>query len=124
MASGLHVAERQFRKVIGCRQIPMLLSSMANAVSRKSVAKENSGCVVYELRRVATFNGILGNLSQYRGGKSVVAAFIENYNEHWLIQKLGHRCPLKRGGNFPMAKAASLSCVHGTGRATPKRSWR
>ncbi len=39
VASGLLVAERQFRKVIGYRQIPMLLSSMANAVSKKSIAK-------------------------------------------------------------------------------------
>jgi len=39
VASGLLVAERQFRKVIGYRQIPTLLSSMANAVSRKSVAR-------------------------------------------------------------------------------------
>ena len=37
--SGLLVAERQFRKVIGYRQIPLLLSSMANAVSRKPIAK-------------------------------------------------------------------------------------
>jgi putative transposase len=42
VASGLLVAERQFRKVIGYRQIPMLLSSMANAVSRKSVASETA----------------------------------------------------------------------------------
>lgn len=42
IASGLLVAERQFRKVIGHRQIPMLLSSMANAVSKKSVAKEEA----------------------------------------------------------------------------------
>jgi hypothetical protein len=34
--SGLLVAERQFRKAIGHRQIPLLLSSMANAVSKKS----------------------------------------------------------------------------------------
>jgi transposase-like protein len=40
VASGLLVAERQFRKVIGYRQIPVLLSSMTNAASRKSVAKE------------------------------------------------------------------------------------
>jgi len=40
VASGLLVAERQFRKVIGHRQIPMLLSSMANLVSKRSVAKE------------------------------------------------------------------------------------
>jgi hypothetical protein len=37
--SGLLVAERQFRKVIGYRQIPMLLSSMANAIANRSVAK-------------------------------------------------------------------------------------
>lgn len=40
VGSGLLVAERQFRKVIGHRQIPLLLSSMANAVSKKSIAKE------------------------------------------------------------------------------------
>ena len=39
VGSGLLVAERQFRKVIGLRQIPLLLSSMANAVSKKSIAK-------------------------------------------------------------------------------------
>jgi putative transposase len=39
VASGLLVAERQFRKVIGYRQIPMLLSSMADAVAKKPVAK-------------------------------------------------------------------------------------
>ena len=39
VGSGLLVAERQFRKVIGHRQIPLLLSSMANAVSKKSIAK-------------------------------------------------------------------------------------
>jgi transposase-like protein len=40
VGSGLLVAEQQFRKVIGFRQIPLLLSSMANAVSHKSVAKK------------------------------------------------------------------------------------
>jgi transposase-like protein len=39
VGSGLLVAERQFRKVIGFRQIPMLLSSMASAVSKKPVVK-------------------------------------------------------------------------------------
>lgn len=39
VGSGLLVAERQFRKVIGFRQIPLLLSSMANAVSKKPIAK-------------------------------------------------------------------------------------
>jgi transposase-like protein len=39
VASGLLVAERQFRKVIGYRELPMLVSAMANAASKKSVAK-------------------------------------------------------------------------------------
>lgn len=39
VASGLSVAERQFRKVIGYRQIPTLLASLENAVSKKSIAK-------------------------------------------------------------------------------------
>jgi putative transposase len=39
VGSGLLVAERQFRKVIGHRQIPLLLSSLATAVSKKSLAK-------------------------------------------------------------------------------------
>lgn len=33
------VAERQFRKVVGYRQIPLVLSAMANAVSKKPIAK-------------------------------------------------------------------------------------
>jgi putative transposase len=39
VASGLMVAERQFRKVIGYQQIPMLLSTFT-AASKKAVAKE------------------------------------------------------------------------------------
>ena len=39
VGSGLLVAERQFRKVIGHRQIPSLLSSMTNAISKKPIAK-------------------------------------------------------------------------------------
>jgi len=39
VGSGLLVAERQFRKVIGHRQIPQLLASIANAVSQKTFAK-------------------------------------------------------------------------------------
>jgi putative transposase len=39
VGSGLLVAEKQFRKVIGHRQIPLLLSSMATAVSKKPIAK-------------------------------------------------------------------------------------
>lgn len=40
VGSGLLVAEQQFRKVIGFRQIPLLLSSMANAVSHQPIAKK------------------------------------------------------------------------------------
>jgi transposase-like protein len=40
VGSGLLIAEQQFRKVIGFRQIPLLLSSMANAVSHKPIAKK------------------------------------------------------------------------------------
>jgi len=40
VGSGLLVAERQFRRVRGFREIPLLLASLANAVSRNSVAKE------------------------------------------------------------------------------------
>ena len=39
VGSGLLVADRQFRKVIGFRQIPLLLASMADATPRKSIAK-------------------------------------------------------------------------------------
>ncbi len=39
VGSGLLVAERQFRKVIGHKQIPLLLASMANAVSRQSMLR-------------------------------------------------------------------------------------
>jgi hypothetical protein len=38
VGSGLLVAERQFRKVQGYREIPLLLSSLANAVGNKPVA--------------------------------------------------------------------------------------
>jgi transposase-like protein len=40
VGSGLLVAEQQFRKVIGFRQIPLLLSAMVNAVSNKPIAKK------------------------------------------------------------------------------------
>jgi putative transposase len=40
VGSGLLVAEQQFRKVIGFRQIPLLLSSLANSVSHKPIAKK------------------------------------------------------------------------------------
>ena len=38
VGSGLLVAERQFRKVQGYREIPSLLSSLANAAAKKAVA--------------------------------------------------------------------------------------
>jgi hypothetical protein len=46
LVRGLLVAERQFRKIIGHRQIPLLLSSMASAVSKKPIAKGSRRRVV------------------------------------------------------------------------------
>jgi putative transposase len=40
VGSGLLVAERQFRKVQGYREIPSLLTALANTVSKKAVAEE------------------------------------------------------------------------------------
>ena len=40
VGSGLLVAERQFRKVRGFREIPLLLASLANTVSRKPLANQ------------------------------------------------------------------------------------
>ena len=40
VGSGLLVAERQFRKVQGYREIPSLLTSLANMLSKKAVAEE------------------------------------------------------------------------------------
>jgi hypothetical protein len=40
VGSGLLVAERQFRKVRGYREIPLLMASLTGAVSQKSLAKE------------------------------------------------------------------------------------
>jgi transposase-like protein len=40
VGSGLLVAERQFRKVRGYREIPLLLTSLANTVFRKPLANE------------------------------------------------------------------------------------
>jgi hypothetical protein len=39
VGSGVLVAEQQFRKVIGLRQTPTLLSSIAKAISNKPIAK-------------------------------------------------------------------------------------
>jgi hypothetical protein len=40
VGSGLLVAERQFRKIQGYREIPSLLTSLAHAVSKKTVTDE------------------------------------------------------------------------------------
>jgi hypothetical protein len=40
VGSGSLVAERQFHKVQGYREIPGLMTSMANAVAKKAVAEE------------------------------------------------------------------------------------
>jgi putative transposase len=40
VGSGLLVAERQFRKVIGHRHIPVLLSSMSNLLLKNQLRKE------------------------------------------------------------------------------------
>jgi transposase-like protein len=42
VGSGLLIAEQQFRKVIGFRQIPWLVSAMAHAVSQKPIAKKGA----------------------------------------------------------------------------------
>ena len=39
IASGLVVAERQFRKVVGYREIPMFLASIQTAAAKKPIAK-------------------------------------------------------------------------------------
>jgi hypothetical protein len=53
------VAEQQFRKVIGYRQIPLLLSSMANALSQKPVAKK--------AHRVAYGSSVANFQPEFRG---------------------------------------------------------
>ena len=66
VGSGLLVAERQFRKVQGYREIPLLLTSLANAVRRRLSSKERKGCVTYDGRESLTFNGVPGNLARRR----------------------------------------------------------
>ena len=63
VGSGLLVAERQFRKVQGYREIPSLLTSLANAVAKKSSCCRRSGCVTYDGRGSLTFNGVPDNLA-------------------------------------------------------------
>ena len=64
VGSGVLVAERQFHKVQGYREIPSLLTALANGASKKAVAEEVKGCVAYDGRESLTFNGIPGNVGQ------------------------------------------------------------
>jgi hypothetical protein len=61
IASGLLVAERQFRKVIGHREIPMFISSVANIGGSKKAIEAGRSRVVYGVPRAANFNGAPGN---------------------------------------------------------------
>lgn len=61
VGSGLLVAEQQLRKAIGYRQIPLLLASIANALSQKPVAKR-AAIAQSMFRGSLVFNGIPGNL--------------------------------------------------------------
>ncbi len=40
VGSGLLVTERQFRKIQGNREIPLLLTALANTVSKKRIAEQ------------------------------------------------------------------------------------
>jgi putative transposase len=62
IGSGLLVAERQFRKVQGYREIPSLLNALANTVSKKAVAEKVKVCVAYDGREPLTFNGVPGSV--------------------------------------------------------------
>ena len=55
VGSGLLVAERQFRKVQGYREIPALLTALANTVSKKGVVEASEGCVTYDSRESLNF---------------------------------------------------------------------
>lgn len=55
------------------------------------------------LKEQAIYGRVFRNLEEVR---AAVAQFIDVYNEHWLIQKLGHRSPAQARRDFCMAKAA------------------
>jgi putative transposase len=55
------------------------------------------------LKEQAIYGRVFRNLEEVR---TAVGKFINNYNEHWLIQKLGHRSPAQARRDLCMAKAA------------------
>jgi len=55
------------------------------------------------LKEQAIYGRIFRNIEEVR---TAVANFIDTYNEHWLIQKLGHRSPAQARRDLRMAKAA------------------
>jgi putative transposase len=55
------------------------------------------------LKEQAIYGRVFRNLEEVR---TAVAKFIAAYNEHWLIQKLGHRSPAQARRDLSMAKAA------------------
>jgi|AGTN01.2.fsa_nt_gi Transposase and inactivated derivatives len=55
------------------------------------------------LKEQAIYGRVFRNIEEVR---TAVAAFIHTYNEHWLIQKLGHRSPAQARRDLCMAKAA------------------
>ena len=55
------------------------------------------------LKEQAIYGRVFRNIEEVR---TAVAKFIDTYNEHWLIQKLGHRSPAQARRELCMAKAA------------------
>ncbi len=55
------------------------------------------------LKEQAIYGRVFRDIEEVR---AAVAAFIESYNEHWLIQKLGHRSPAQARRELSLAKAA------------------
>jgi transposase InsO family protein len=55
------------------------------------------------LKEQAIYGRVFRTIGEVR---TAVAAFIENYNEHWLVQKLGHRSPAQARRELSLAKVA------------------
>lgn len=55
------------------------------------------------LKEQAIYGRVFRNIEEVR---AAAAKFIDNYNEHWLVQKLGHRSPAQARRDVCMAKAA------------------
>jgi putative transposase len=55
------------------------------------------------LKEQAIYGRVFRNLEEVR---TAVATFVATYNEHWMIQKLGHRSPAQARRDLYMAKAA------------------